>query len=271
MEQKKFEDPLRDVETKYRTGKKLEEWGRFHQEYNAYKNKLNHLFIIYNSYVKRYPAFKKNMELNRRMIERTKMHDFTITDEEVQESKQNAMELEFIEIDYEDFFLHSRILLDYLTRLSMFFFNLDIAFSREYYYGIPNRYKSFHDHKNWLKDDKSNHSHDHILKEYKEYIINKTDWFEELKEFRDKILVHPMYFRQRGMSQFKDNKETLPVWFGNKEVNSITIKLPDIEKMMDNISQFLEFLKSFYTYLLTGKIYKTIFSFGNPNGKIWFR
>ena len=35
-------------------------------------------------------------------------------------------DLEFIEIDYEDFFLHSRILMDYLARISMFFFDKEI-------------------------------------------------------------------------------------------------------------------------------------------------
>ena len=52
--------------------KELDQWSRFHMAHDAYKRKLNHLFIIYNSYVERYPSFKKNMKINKKMSEALK-------------------------------------------------------------------------------------------------------------------------------------------------------------------------------------------------------
>jgi hypothetical protein len=264
MEQKKFKDPLREVETKYRAAKELREWSRFQQAYDTYKRKLNHLIIIYNSYAKRYPVFKRNMELYLTFGKRD------LTENELEELLNIAKDLEFIEIDYEDFFIHSKILLDYVTRLSIFFFNLEIAFSPTYYHGIPEKYTSFNKHKDWLNNTTPSLSHEHIPNEYKD-IVSNTPWFEELKEFRDHTLVHPFYFRSRGMIHFKEKDEAIPVWFGDKEANTTPIKLPDIEKMFGDIIDFLTSLNEFYLSFLTGRTRRILFSYESTEGKIWYR
>lgn len=101
IEKRKFKDPLRAVETKFRSGKELDQWSRFHGAHDAYKRKLNHLFIIYNSYVDRYPSFKKNMEINKKMSETLKEGKHVKwSKKESEDIKKNSKDLELIEIDY---------------------------------------------------------------------------------------------------------------------------------------------------------------------------
>ncbi|MFW6173873.1 MAG: hypothetical protein ACOC5T_09025, partial [Elusimicrobiota bacterium] len=87
------------------------------------------------------------------------------------------------------------------------------------------------------------------------YITEKTDWFGELKEFRDHYIVHPYYFYMRGIVRDKEDGKTKPVYFHKSKAS---MKLPDIEKMMDNILEFLNFLNGFFTFLLTGVIYRNL-------------
>jgi len=151
--------------------------------------------------------------------------------------------------------------MDYITRITPFFFDKKLVFSNQYYQGIPKRYFSFHKHKNWLSNSTSSYSHEHIPDEYKEHIIKKTDWFDDLQYFRDKYLVHPFYFGSRGFYYKKDGKTT-PIWFhpGGCYTKPV-MELPNIEKMMDNILEFLTFLNEFFNFQLTGKRYVTIFKY----------
>jgi len=263
MQKKKFEDPLKNLNITYRRGKDLEEWARFESTFKAYNIKLRQLFIIYDRHCDRFPSYHKNMEYSRRLIEATKKGEILkLTEQESNEFDKTRKDMILCEIDYEDFFIHGRILMDFITRLMPFFFNQDIVFSNRYYSGLPEIYTSFEKHKKWFKQTKISKgypSHNHIPGEYREYITEKTEWFNDLRYFRDRYLVHPLYFGSRGFMTKKESNTTMPIFFHAKGgYKTPVMELPDIEKIMNNIIDFLNFLNDFLKYFLTGTRYITI-------------
>jgi len=263
MQKKPFDDPLKCLNITYRRGKKIEEWSRFESTFKAYNIKLRQLFIIYDRYCDRFPSFHKRMEYSRGLIEATKKGKILkLTSQECKEFNITKKDMILCEIDYEDFFIHGRILMDFVTRLIPFFFNQDIVFSNRYYSGLPEIYTSFEKHRKWLTKEeisKGYPNHNHIPKEYKDYIIKKTEWFKELRYFRNKYLIHPLYFGSRGFVTKKEKNITIPLFFHPKGgYETPVMELPDIEIIMDNIIEFLNFLNDFFKCYLTGKRYITI-------------
>lgn len=250
MEKKPFEDPLKGLNITYRRGKELEDWQRFESTFNAYNIKLRHLFIIYNRYCDNLPSFNINMEYQKRLIDATKKKTILkLNQKEREEFNKTKNTMVLCEIDYEDFFIHGRILMDFITRLTPFFFDEDIVFSNQYYNGLPERYTSFEKHRKWFTKTKISRgypSHNHIHKQYKEYILQKTDWFKVLRYFRNKYLVHPLYFGYRGFHFHKTENMTVPIFFHAKGgYKNPTMELPNIEGLMDKILKFLKFNNKF--------------------------
>jgi hypothetical protein len=82
-----------------------------------------------------------------------------------------------LSLDVEDFFIHSRILMDRITNLVKFFFKK----------GIPH-YDSFYEHRKYFLEPKNIPWQ--IDEEYAKYIREETSWFQDLRNARDDSIVH---------------------------------------------------------------------------------
>ena len=87
-----------------------------------------------------------------------------------------------LSLDVEDFFIHSRILMDRITNLVKFFFEKEIP-----------HYDSFSDHRKFFL--KSENNPWQIDEEYAKYIREETSWFLDLRNARDDSIVH---FHKKG-------------------------------------------------------------------------
>ncbi|MFW6173954.1 MAG: hypothetical protein ACOC5T_09435, partial [Elusimicrobiota bacterium] len=152
MSKREFRDPLKDLNSTYRSKKEKEDidWSKFHYTFNAYQIKLKHLFMIYERYKLREKSYEKYLQQCQEMINaRKENRPYNPDGRKTQESKRIRKDRNLCEIDYEDFFLHARILMDYVARLTPFFFDEEIAL-KHYFADMPRRYKSFNNHKKWF-------------------------------------------------------------------------------------------------------------------------
>lgn len=142
----------------------------------------------------------------------------------------------YTELDFYNFILHTRILLDCVTRIAKHFIKGN---------NLP-KFTSFTSHRNFFL--KSN-NHPYIGHEkYAFYIRDNTNWFENLRNVRDNILVHPKssHFRFLGMS-FGSDEFKLHIF------SDSTISIPDengtnvisVVEFIDCIEEFLLFFNKY--------------------------
>lgn len=271
------------------------EKNNFHSHYTKYKRKLEHLFIILDriidSHSKAVEKFKESQRMIDRLKKRRQGEEVSPIEENKNKSRQHKNAFKELKLDVEDFYIHARILMDYVTHLTVFYFeNKPI---------IKTNYTSFNKHKKWLKNTNPNH----IPNDYISYITNKTSWFDKiLKVARDKYITHDLHPRTLLIKISKDNKVSLVYGFlslteeqkkkikkieskyaekiiplkdlskmniydivdffnNHPEIESsldekdqdfiynIKIKggeFPDVDKIMDNILEFLKFYNNFF-------------------------
>lgn len=187
-------------------------WSRLQNDYK----------VFYESHSQRKEATKENFKHNVR-IGRLLMHSFDL-----------------IHLDTNCFILNTRILMDGIAYLTTFFWQ---KIAKE-----EPSWRSFRKHKEWFK--KPNNKNKIIDKEYAEYIIQHTNWFDkELKFSRDKLIVHR--FRSRDsyyIDAFKEDSGTVmkgKATFKDKDGNIVVEydmkQIPDLNELMDNICDFLNF------------------------------
>lgn len=83
-----------------------------------------------------------------------------------------------LSLDVEDFFIHSRILMDRITNLVNLFFGKDMK-----------DYDSFYEHRKYFLEPENIPWQ--IDEEYAKYIREETSWFLDLRNARDDSIVHP--------------------------------------------------------------------------------
>jgi len=153
----------------------------------------------------------------------------------------------YLDLDFVNFLIHSRILIDRTIALSKYFLTGK---------SLPS-FVSFNQHKKFFQNP--NNRPYGKYEAYAEYICDKTDWFDEtLKPVRDKFLVHP---------ERKHTKSLVLPDYGASEIEML-IRIPrgllegprtkvdhkrvsSIE-LVDNIQDFLRFFGNYGTDILRG-------------------
>lgn len=157
--------------------------------------------------------------------------------------------LDLIHLDTNCFILNARILMDGVAYLTVFFWQ-KIAKEQP-------SWRSFREHQEWFK--KPTNRSKIIDKKYAEYIIQHLDWFEkELKFSRDKLIVHRFRSKDsyyvdafkadsgtvmKGKAMFKDKEGNVVVEYDMKDI-------PNLNGLMDNICDFLNFFDRHFSQML---------------------
>lgn len=92
---------------------------------------------------------------------------------------------QYVEIDYESFIFHSKILMDRIAYASCFFFH-DII-TEELDFGFA---QNFDFTKLTYRFENEPRAKEHRHKDYVNYVLNKTDWYEQLHFARNKFVAH---------------------------------------------------------------------------------
>lgn len=160
------------------------ESGRYYRAYDFYALSLERVFR-HISIGRRFQSQVRSYYGGRR----------SLTDRQKAVSRSYRDQRPFFELDFTNYMIHARILLDRA-----------IAFSRRFLDGekLPS-FTSFAEHKKFLKRHPDEVFREHGT--YREHIVEHTDWFEmPLKFVRDKLLVHtpPKHFLLLGYSSYHD-------------------------------------------------------------------
>jgi len=184
-------------------------------------------FDLYNAYLS---IMKKYMGKVEGRLELEPQDDFVLNN-----LMQNVI---YLHLDYENFFIYARILMDKLAYLTSFFFRGPSNSS------FPRQKQFFLDAENipFSPDE-----------EYANYIRDKTDWFERsLKLPRDKIIVHGLPFTG-GIKTSPNGTLTLPRVGWGRDLQNVWEKLktikdkygdryPELKEVSDNIFEITKFL-----------------------------
>lgn len=150
------------------------ESGRYYRAYDFYALSLERIL--------------RHISIGRRFRARVRPHygrGWRLTDSQKAISKLYREQRPFFELDFTNYLIHARILMD-----------RTIAFGRRFLEGdrLPS-FTSFAEHKKFLKRSLDALADQH--RPYQEYIVSQTDWFDmPLKFVRDKLMVHtrPKHF-----------------------------------------------------------------------------
>jgi hypothetical protein len=137
----------------------------------------------------------------------------------------------YLELDFFNSLLHARILLDRTIGLARYFLPKS---------GEQPSFTSFADHKKFFTRRTSWHS---VFQDYADHFRNETGWFDELKNIRDKILVHqgPKHSRWFGYP-FEHTDLSLSIMFPLDEAAPLrggTVWRFSIRDMATEIDRFL--------------------------------
>lgn len=149
----------------------------------------------------------------------------------------------YLMLDFANFLLYSRILLD-----------RTIALASNFMQGgnIPS-FSSFNNHKKFFlrPDNIPYHGHE----KYAVYVREQTDWFDKLKLVRDKYLVHTQSLHIKNLGQLNGNEDlslTVILPRGPKDKPLLKTEWVDINIMdlVYHIQDFLQFFNSYGTEAL---------------------
>lgn len=228
-----FSDPLQELQN-----------NRIVQEplWATYRNKLKHLKIIY--YRIRQDLVEHNILENKfyDIMKSVKGQSGSFSREQNEIMSQHSYAMLILHLDIEDYFIHSRILLDLLARIIHGFLQRPRYIESKSFYALK---------KSILKNYESMKKN---FEEYADYIKNNTHWFEiNLKEPRDHLIVHntgkmPVY-RLSKKTGFTIERITFPPNTESKkklanDVISIKKKYepsnPELSDIPDNIFEILK-------------------------------
>ncbi|MCP8312894.1 MAG: hypothetical protein H3Z53_00765 [archaeon] len=148
----------------------------FEAGYSRFQRKLSHLGLIWERLKNDTDAYEKLLEVVAKTVDlvKTGKTSYTHTPEEQSAIQFYREKSKFIYLDFEDFFIHAKILMDRIAWLTRFFIK-GVEFSR-----FTKLRKFFLKNVPFLED-----------KEYARYIRENTAWYETMLEsYRDKLIVH---------------------------------------------------------------------------------
>jgi len=200
---------------------------RFYGFLSAIWQRLTIDYALYNDYIS---------IATKRMEDSEKGPFFTNEDDSI--LLRRMQETTYLRIDYYDFLIYSRILMDKLAYLARLFHESKLP-------------SSFHKQKDFLvrlenvpfKPDE----------EYADHVRKKTDWFDRsLKLPRDKLIVHGLPFMEGIKSSSRGNITLLRLGWGRdlqkswqtlkKLKSKYECKYPELKKINDNIFEITKFL-----------------------------
>jgi hypothetical protein len=145
----------------------------------------------------------------------------------------------YFELDFVNFMIHSRILLDRTIALSRYFLSEKV---------LPS-FVSFNDHKKFFQNPSHRPYGKH--ERYAQYISDETPWFDEtLKKVRDKFVVHAQnHWKYFGLPGFGPTEVELFI-FPRPSSREKSPTHPDhirvsILGLVDNVQGFLKFFSTY--------------------------
>ncbi|MCG2736731.1 MAG: hypothetical protein L6265_02780 [Thermoplasmatales archaeon] len=153
----------------------------------------------------------------------------------------------YFDLDFVDFLIHSRILLDRSIALSKYFLTEKT---------LPS-FVSFNRHKKFFQNPSHRPYGNH--ERYAHYVCDETNWFDQiLKPVRDKFLVHPQQNHTKffglpdsGPSEI-EMTIILPCGSAEKPLAKVDYIRVSIVELVDNIQDFLRFFSSYGRDILRG-------------------
>lgn len=151
--------------------------------------------------------------------------------------------IKYLLLDFVNFSLHTRILLDRTISLARYFISGRSTPS----------FTSFNNHRKFflLPENTPYQSHD----KYAKYIREKTEWFDNLKLIRDKYIVHTQltHYKVLGFKVKSDKKDvvlTVGITEWSKD-NGLLSKVEwihiDVMEIVSHVSKFLSFFDTYAT------------------------
>lgn len=146
----------------------------------------------------------------------------------------------YLLLDFVNFAIHTRMLLDRTISLSKFFIEGQ---------NIPS-FSSFNNHRKFfLRDENTPYF---LHEEYAEFIREETDWFENLKLIRDKYIVHTQSLHSKwlGFRLPTEKNEVeltieLPRGQKDKPLSKVEWVKIDVIEIIGNIEVFLSFFNQY--------------------------
>jgi hypothetical protein len=220
----------------------------FEAAYSRYAQKLSHVSFIWDRLRADTEAHERHLELVFARDKWTAAARAPFTSQELVAKEELEEASKTLSLDYEDFLIHSRILMDRVIFLTQFF--------------LPRTEKkpsptSFTEHRKFFQNAQNIPFQDD---EYAKYICEKTQWYETLlRPYRDDFVVHDTSFRSMGLlsgptqsprlirvrSQEMETPQPQQVWsplmaLRDKYLN----KIPGLDNITVNIYELIDFLDS---------------------------
>lgn len=220
---------------------------RYSLAYVKVRTKLSHVYYIFN----RLSVMLKKYSTNQILINKIMSSDnygkgLEFTEAERILFSDNAVLSNEIELEIENLFLHSRILMDDFAIFSVFFIEEDSFLNSNKYYSLHKYYRSFNRQKKWLSNQK-----EFKFLSYKELVLD-TNWFDNsLKNYRDDYIAHSTP-RMYGTSIMYEGSYTKAYFFENlteldsKRIISLKNKYTknnhNFKTVMDNVFEIISFI-----------------------------
>ena len=234
--------PIRELDGKVYQSFSPMEAEKFIISLGSVMREWHFLFLIWNrlqiEHKNRLEALEERLSLGKRII--TQLEDSGLTRKFMHNS-------DLIHLDTEDFLIHAKILLDGLVYLTKTFFIDRIV---EKGSEPPDGFTRF---RKWFKEEKNS-----ILiidSELAEFIKVNTDWYEELQYARDKLIVH-----RKGYHTDVLREEDKVIVIGKAKTRFDEVKnivdwqkiedMPDLNNLVDNITELLHFYDKHFTQML---------------------
>lgn len=198
----------------------------------------NFLSIIWSRLQREYTDFYESEGVLIRLKEMKLSH------KEISEyTRRFMLSTQLVHLDTECFLIHAKIMLDRVVFLMKEFFKGKIVAK-----GSKPK-DSFTKFRNWFMNKE--HSHLVLDEELANYLKSETEWFDELVNVRDHLIVHRKgyysdVFTEGRVGKAKakfDNIKNIVDWSDVKEI-------PDLNLIMDGISSFLLFFDEHFTQRL---------------------
>ena len=160
----------------------------FEAAYSRYLQKLSHVSFIWDRLRADIDAHERYLELAF-AGDKSRVAGETHTPEELKSMEQLEDAYKTLYLDYEDFFIHSKILMDRIIFL--------VRFLLPRVRNMPPA-TSFTRHRQFFQ--KPENTPFPVDEEYAKYIRENTQWFETmLRAYRDNFVVHDASFRSMGV------------------------------------------------------------------------
>jgi len=228
--------PLEDLDRKFDEYCEVFEAEKFHIARSDFLREWRFLEILWNRLQEDYRIFNESRSQIKDGNAKNFKHNVRI-------GRMLSHSLEYIHLDTDCFIMNARILMDRVAYLTSLFWR---KIAKKQF-----KWRSFKEHKDWFMSPKN--KPEILDKSYAAYIAQHTGWFEnKLKDIRDDLIVHrkgsyiDMLKEEHagtvveGRVVFEDRNGQVSVEYDMKQV-------PDLNELMDDICDFLDFFDEHFS------------------------